>query len=258
MSFVRRISAALLASFILTCVSSPAALCAEEGKLGSFEKELSEPESSTQAPDSTSSIDATTIAAEGVMSVLMQFFMMGLMTSGLEGSADLYRELKQEWHPAMPTIRVEPAYQWMSGNINGFSGKLEAGYLIFGVDGEYNRLWEKAPASSLDIWSAHLLLRSVFARFFGTNLAIGAKGMNGQRSRTGVEIGMPFYIYFTKKFYMDVLPYVATFKGSRAVYDIGGGLSFKWKMAGARAGYRALFTGGETLHGPRIGLFFQW
>ena len=136
MSSMRRISAALLASFIFTCASSPAALCAEEGKLGSFEKELSEPEGENSPPESSSSIDAASIAAEGVMSILMQFFMMGLMTSGMEGSADLYRELKHEWHPAMPTIRVEPAYQWMSGNINGFSGKLEAGYLIFGVDGE--------------------------------------------------------------------------------------------------------------------------
>ena len=256
---MRRLLAVLLVAVLVSVpAAAPAAFAAEEGKLGSFEKEASEPTSSTSESSTTNSFDAGQIAAEGVMAILMQFFMMGLMTSGVESQADLYRELKQEWHPAMPTIRVEPAYQWMAGNINGVSGRVEAGYLVFGVDGDFTRLWETNPSGTLDIWSAHALLRSVFARFIGVNLALGAKGLHGTGSRTGFEIGMPFSIYFTKFLYLDVLPYLATFKGSRNVYDIGGGLSCKWKMLGARAGYRALFTGSQTLHGPRIGLFFQW
>jgi hypothetical protein len=256
---MKRILALLVAAvFSFSLVATPVAFAEDEGKLKSFEKEGNEPEPSTSAPESTTSLDAGSIAAEGIMTILMQFLMMGLMTSGMEDPAGLYRELKQEWHPALPTIRIEPAYQWMKGNINGFSGKLEAGYLIFGIDGEYNRLWEKNPSSTLDIWSAHFMLRTVFARFFGTNLAIGAKGLRGTGSRTGIEVGMPFYIYFTKVLYLDILPYLATFNGSQNVYDLGGGISFKWKMLGARAGYRALFTGGQVLQGPRIGLFFQW
>lgn len=229
-----------------------------EGKLDSFKEEVNE----TQSPPSTtsteiSSLDAQTVAVQGIMDILLSFFLMGLSQTGTEDFATLSKDLKAEWSPSLPTIRLEPSYQYLIGGLQGLSAKLEMGYLIIGIDGEYTRYFEKAPNDSLDIWQGHLLLRSIFTRYFHTNLALGVKSVGGGIKQTAFEFGLPFYIFITKHFIVDVLPYMATFHGKN-MYDIGGGLSYKYKYVGLRAGYRAQFIGNEKLHGPRIGAFFQW
>ena len=231
-------------------------LChAEEvkGKLDAVEKELEKPEKKNDRSSAT----AGDLAAESLAEIFLEFFMMGLVQTGANGFEGLHKELKSEWSPALPTVRVEPSYQYVKGGIHAFSGKAEAGYLIFGVDGEYSRYWEKASRASLDIWSAHGLLRTIFTKHFQINLALGAKSVRGGHNHTGFDIGLPFYIIFDKHFTLDCLPYVATVSG-RGIYDLSGGLSYKWKFIGARAAYRAIFVGDETLHGLWVGIFFQW
>lgn len=235
----------------------PAARAEEQkSQLGSFEKQLDQP-STSDSSSSSSSLTAKDIATTTVIDMLMQFFMMGLMSTGTEDFATLNKELREEWSPALPIVRVEPAYQYVIGNVQGFSGKLEAGYLIVGADGEFTRYFEKSPKTSLNMINAHFLLRTIFTKHFGTNLALGYKRLTGLSSHQGFEFGLPLYLIITNNFIVDVLPYMAVVKG-KDVYDLGGGLSFKYKFFGVRAGYRALFVDDQRIHGPRIGVFFQY
>lgn len=258
-------------------VGSPVASASNvyAGKLGDFEKELEKPKPKKvkkpakktedgpagSCPGITTSgkseLDSEQIVTAGLMQVLISFFLAGLMETGGDNMQELYRELKDTWSPALPTIRVEPSYQYLAGNLHGFSGKAEAGYLIAAVDGEYLRYWEKNPDDDFTIASAHLQLRTLFADFIGTNLAIGAKSLWGERRHTGFEFGMPFYVFIGKHFIVDAQPFLAIVRG-RDVYDIGGGASFKYKLFGVRAGYRMLKVGSQYLHGPRAGVFLQW
>jgi|GEM_PF-2805941 len=34
--------------------------------------------------------------------------------------------------------------------------------------------------------------------------------------------------------------------------------SYKYKLVGVRAAYRAIFANDETIHGPQTGFFIQW
>jgi len=245
----------LVSTFLSAAVLSTFTYAAEEkGKLDSVEQEIETP---STTGSQTSSIDATGIATQGILDLLMSFFMMGIVSTGSENFPELYKELKSEWQPALPTVRLEPSYQYVFNGIHGFSGKLEAGYLIVGVDGEYTRYFEKSPNDNLDIWSTHFLLRTIFTKHFGTNLALGAKIVRGGQNRTAFEIGVPFYIYPSRYFIFDIQPFLATF-GGKNIYDLGAGAAFKYKLIGVRAGYRALFVGDQKLHGPRIGLFLQY
>ncbi|MFH0800298.1 MAG: hypothetical protein V2A66_09000 [Pseudomonadota bacterium] len=254
---MKRSLALLMAVFFLSSTALATAASAEDksGKLSSFEEEIGKPAAET--PQDTSGVSAGDIAMQGAIEMFMQFLLMGFMQTGMEGFQGLYKDLKKEWSPALPTIRIEPSYQYLVGGLSSFSVKAEAGYLVLGVDGEYSRIFEKSPNNSLDMWTVHGLLRSIFTRHFGTNLALGARVIKGGQRRTGMDIGLPFYIFFNRNFVFDVLPYFTTLRGN-TVYDLGAGLSFKYKLFGVRAGYRALLVGDEKLHGPRVGVFFQW
>lgn len=241
----------LLAAFALVICVPVNGAAEEKGKLDRFEEELSKPEDTSST---TTSVQAHEVAAEGIIQLFSNFFLLGLMQSG-ESSSELYRDLKERWSPAMPTFRLEPDYQYVKGGVQGMTWKGELGYLMFGIDGEYTRYFENND--HLDLIGGHLLLRSAFTDFFGANLAVGFKSLRGNRNNNGFEFGIPFYIFFSRHFILDVLPYIATMNG-KDVYDIGGGLSFKYKYMGVRAGYRGLFVRTQTLHGPTVGIFFQW
>ena len=223
----------------------------KKGKLESFEGELDKPTTTT-----TTSVSGGDVAAQSLMGLFSSFLLTGLTAGEYEGTGDLYTELKMTESPALPTFKVDASYQFVIDDVHGAIGRIEAGYLSFAADFEFIRYFEK-QASDLDILSGHFLLRTLFARFLGANLALGVKSIWGANKHTGFEFGFPLYIFFTKHLILDVMPYFAYVNGNR-VYDMAGGFSVKWKAVGARAYYRAIHTGSSTLHGPGIGLFIQW
>lgn len=200
--------------------------------------------------------DTSTTVLGSFLDIFLNIFLMGLGTNDMN-MMDKHKDLKAEWSPALPTIKIEPSYQYIKGNLHGVAGRIEAGYMLFGLDGRYDRFFEKAPNDSLDVWSAHFLLRSLLFRSFGMNLAMGVKTIKGGQSHTGFEAGLPFYIFLGKHFIIDGEPYMTTIKAMN-IWDLGAGLSYKYKFFGVRAGYRAMIVRDERLHGPIASLFFQW
>lgn len=244
-----------------------------KGKLESFEDAIEEdekplapqkkpkpdykPEETGSAAEGTSSISTAGAATSSVMTILSSIFLTGLSQTGT--TAEKFHELKESWSPALPTVYVLPAYQYIINNVHGYSVKAEVGYLMFGVDMEWVNYFEKnvKSTSNMRIVDGHILIRSMLTEYFGVNMALGAKTFWGEDHHTGFDFGLPFYIYPSRHFVIDVLPYVAAMRG-RNVYDMGGGVSYKYKYLGARAGYRLISVGGQNLHGPNVGVFFQY
>lgn len=271
----RILSAALLLILIIAPAVHPSVAHCKEGKLQKFEKELDKQEPKRYDRDRDhrdydhrdyhrhrdghyhdDSDSAVGVATTTTMSMFYSFFLMGLMSGGATTSGELYHQLKESKSPALPTIKVDASYQWLTDNINGAIGKMEAGYLMFGADFEYIRYFER-NAPDLSFISGHVLLRTLFARVIGINLALGARSIWGANKRTGFDFGFPFYVYFNKYMILDFQPYIA-FISNRRVYDIAAGFSFKYHAVGARVAYRGINTGGQTLHGPQVGVFIQW
>lgn len=260
----RAIATALLVIIALMPAVYPSVSFCKEGKLQKFEKEFDKQEPKRYHRDpgrsdyyyDSSSLSGTEVATTTAMSMLYSFFLMGLMSGGATTSRELYHQLKESGSPALPTIKVDLSYQWLTDNINGAIGKVEAGYLMFGADFEYIRYFER-NAPDLSFVSGHFLLRTLFAKFIGINLALGARSVWGADKRTGFDFGFPFYVYFNNYLILDFQPYIA-FISNRRVYDMAAGFSFKYKAVGARVAYRGIYNGGQTLHGPQVGVFIQW
>jgi hypothetical protein len=231
----------------------------KKGKLNSFEEAIEEP-----APEHKTHHEhrhheeapAAGYAAQGLMDIFTQFFLAGAATAAA-GGTEMMQELKTQESPALPAIRFEPGYQYVWDNVHGFAGSLEAGYLMFGADGEFLYYWEKAANDNMKIISGHFLLRTLFVNILQTNLAMGVKTYWGNDHHTGFDIGVPFYVFFTKHLIWDIKPFITVMSG-RDVYDLSSGLSYKYKLFGVRGAYRVISVKGSTLHGPQIGVFIQW
>lgn len=253
----------IISLFIALLFLSSTAFAEEKkkGKLDSFEAEVHEEEkesSSSGSSSSGSSTSAEGIAAKGIMDIMANFFVSGLANTGEYSSlSDMQKGLREMESPALPTIRIEPSYQYVFDGVSGIALDAELGYLMLGVNGEFLYYLERGNGDNLKFVSGHFLLRTLFAQIIEADMALGARGMMGNNSHTGFDLGFPFYIFFGKHFIWDVKPYI-TFLRGRDIYDVSSGLSYKYKMFGVRAAYRMINIQDETLHGPRIGVFFQW
>lgn len=263
----KRLMGLLVVCAAVLAISGPEALA--KGKLESFEDEVRRDVTTDEHEHKherrhhnedrhvdPGSPSAGEIAASSTMSVLNSFFLMGLVGDGSGSSSELYHQLKESDSAALPTFRLEPSYQYLVDNINGAIGKVEFGYLTFGADAEYIRYFEQ-NAPDMTILSGHFLIRTLFARVIGVNLALGAKSIWVNNKSTGFDFGFPFYLYLTRYLTIDVQPSIA-FINNRRVYDMAAGVSFRYRFAGVRVAYRGIYTGGQTLQGPQVGVFVQW
>lgn len=257
-----RRATALGIALLFACMFVGAPLAVAGKKLENFEREFEEQkaEQSDKAPQWDHTGDQTTqsLSGEGAVttsffSILYPFLLMGLSQTGT--SKELYADLKASGSPALPTFRFEPAYQYIFDGVQGFSAKAEAGYLIFGLDAEYLQYFESGD--DFKVFDGHFLLRSLLLRFMGINLALGAKSYWGRDRHTGFDMGLPMYFYFGNHIILDIQPFWTAMQNAN-VYDISGGLGFQYRWIGVRAAYRMIKIGGQTLHGPRAGIVFQW
>ncbi|MFH1652500.1 MAG: hypothetical protein ABIE74_00430 [Pseudomonadota bacterium] len=255
---MRRILSIIILS--LFCCFTFQAFSAEKGSVTEFKdtlekKDLDKSKRKVWHDDKD---DPTGEVTEGLIDIFANFFLAGLVTNLDEGDFGyLYKELKREKRPALPTIRLDAGYQRVFDNTNVLYAKGEFGYLMLGADVKYNKYWQKNPKDVLDVFSSHFLLRSYLMEIFQINMALGAKYIKGTNSHTGFEIGFPFYLFFGKHIIWDILPYMAFMRGYH-VYDLSSGINVKFGMVGARVGYKILSINDASLHGPEAGLFFQW
>jgi hypothetical protein len=192
---------------------------------------------------------------------LINSLLYGFLSAAYDGSSMSGKErlqyLRDTGSAALPYIRLEAAYQKTFDDVQGYDINLNAGYLNFAADFDFLHYFESNPNDQLKFISTHGILRMAPSPIFQVDLALGAKIIQGRGSRSGFEIGMPFYIYVSPYLYFDVKSYGAFIKG-KDLYDVSVGVNVKYKNAGIRVAYRTIDLAGDSLHGPHIGLFFQW
>lgn len=192
---------------------------------------------------------------------LLFYLFAGLFRTYNDGNLttkEFHALLKSEYHPALPTFRLEGDYQKIADDdVQGYRLNALAGYLALAAEFDWVHYFEQTPTDQLRIMSPRLLLRGSPNRAFEINLALGAKILSGRRSQAGFEIGLPVYFFLGKHAIIDLKNYYAVVTGAD-VYDGSFGLSGKWKLGGIRAAYRLIRVGSENLHGPEVGMFVQW
>jgi hypothetical protein len=123
------------------------------GKLDSFEAELDKKEepkkdtkkdtkkSKSEDTETSTTTTGSSAAADAVLT-LFSALIVGLFDMADTGNLkEAYKYLKENEIPALPTFKLEGNYQYLVGNMQSFSGRAEAGYLMFGLDGEYKRFY---------------------------------------------------------------------------------------------------------------------
>lgn len=167
-------------------------------------------------------------------------------------------DLKKAGYPAIPTVRFRGSYQKLTTDIQGYNLNLEAGHGMFALEVDYINYFETNPKDKLYIVTPRALIR-LPSTYYELDLGIGATILKGDRRNTGTNIGLAFYLFPIKELIFDSKLYATAFSGKKSMIDYDIGVSYKYKMIGARAGYRVLWTeGNKTLQGPHFGIFAQW
>lgn len=248
----------LITALIFPTVIFVGGQTAYAGKLKQFEEKVeSKPSESSSSGVSSGTAEVMTRTWWDILSL---FMMSGLNLSLSEDGTSMseyHRALKTSETSALPTIKLEGNYHYVVNHIHGYDVTATFGYLMFGADCNLWHLFERNPDDQLKFISPHLLLRIVPFPFMEVDLALGSKLMMGDHTNQGFEAGVPAYFFFGRHFTWDVKTYVAYINGND-LWDVGSGISFRYKFIGVRAGYRMIEVGGSYIHGPQVGLFGQW
>lgn len=242
---------------VLLMPPSPRAFADNDGKLEQVEQGTSEPKASDTARDTA----RYATARDGFLETLFYFLLAGLFRDysdrGLS-AREFHAMLKHDAQPALPTFRFEGNYSKVLGDdVHAYRLNALAGYLAVAGEFDWVHYFEQTPTAQLRIMSPRLLFRSAPSSVFEINVALGAKILSGRRTQAGAEFGLPIYFFLGKHAIIDIKNYYSAIQGAN-VYDFAGGISGKWKLAGARAAYRYIRVGSESIHGPEVGLFVQW
>lgn len=168
------------------------------------------------------------------------------------------KTLRKAGYNAIPTIRFEGNYQKLTTDIQGYNLNLTIGHGIFGFEIDYIQYFENNPDDTLYFITPRALFR-LPSTYYEFDIGIGATLMKGNRQNTGFNFGGAAYLFPMKNLILDSKVYVIGFSEKKSMVDFDFGISYKYKMMGARGGYRMLWTNGnQTLHGPHIGIFVQW
>lgn len=258
--------AAVLA--VMSVVSRPA----WAGKLDDFSDAPSQDSSTSTSSDSSSSDDIlasaiidlffaslfaqSTVAASGDPLGSLQANTRG----NLQGQTlkEVHHNLRHNYSFALPTFRLDGIYFYDADGIHAFRVKGEGGYLMIAADVDYTRFYE--GSSRLNNFATHGLFRiPLQTEFAQLDVALGYRRIWGTQVHQGFDLGIPFYLNFSRWVQMD-LRYYVTFLGDKLpIQEFDAGIAGKYKWIGARAGYRYLkVKGASPIQGPELGLFVQW
>lgn len=176
----------------------------------------------------------------------------------IQGSSlrEINQNLRRAHSFAMPNLRVDGLYHYAMDGVQAMHLRGEAGFLMLGADVDFSRYYENSDR--LNNLATHGLIRfPLGSDFFELDLALGYRRIWGDQVHQGFDFGLPFYINIGQYVQLNLNSYF-TYIGKRPVQDYNIGASFKYKLGGIHAGYRSVDASGNTLHGPEVGLFFQW
>lgn len=215
-------------------------------------------EKAAKSSSSSSSSASESKAADSFIGLFLDLF-GDAVAEGTSASVSHFQERKAG-DVGLPRLRVENAYQHLSGNLDGYAARAAVGHSVFGASVEAMRYWEHDPKDRLDSLQAEALYRlGGPGGFF--NLAMGYRALKVTETQDGAQGGFSFGLYPWKRIGFETDLRWCSISGTalgdhraRVVYRLGaGGLPLTLS-----AGYRGIRAGGSTLHGPEVLLGTIW
>ena len=166
---------------------------------------------------------------------------------------------KEKFDSILPIFKLEGNYQnLLRGNQGGDLGA-ELGIAFLGGDVQYTRYLLTGLTRDFDIFSTHFLYRLGLIKEAQLNLAIGYKKFLGDLANNSLDFGAPLYLFPAKRWTIEFKPFFSFLNNTNViVYDLEGGLRYKYKLIGLELGYRWIRVGSRNVNGPRFGTFFEW
>ena len=162
--------------------------------------------------------------------------------------------------PVLPDLRLDQSYQAVGTAAQGSSSRVQAGYAILGVDGEYLHYWERNPTASLDYWQAEALLRLSDSPSFRADLAYGYRGEATGPDSMAAQGGISMGAYFDYGIGLETDLRWADLQGTGVFGD--GRVRALWRILDGHlsvfGGYRALRVADGHRDGPEGGLTLTW
>lgn len=174
-------------------------------------------------------------------------------------SSEIYDE-KEPYDSFLPTIKLQTDYQKLTTDIQGYRLGAELGWIAIGGDVDYTHYFEGTPANRYRIFSTHFLYRLAIVKQVQLNLGLGYKKFSGALQNEAFDMSFPLYIFPTQRWSIEIQPAFSFINQNKdaAVYDLQGGLRYKYKLVGIRTGYRWVRIQGLDFHGPQVGLVLEW
>jgi len=149
--------------------------------------------------------------------------------------------------PLIPFFRGDVSYLPMSGDIDAWDARVEAGYGPFAV--EYDLLsLEEDTGDELEVRRVCALYRMSFGKRVEVDLGIGSMTLEGADRHSEMAFTTPVLVWPTDRWGIEFRPAWARFEGSTLQdYDLG--FFVNWRGVGLKAGYRWLRSDNEDIRG---------
>ncbi|MEO1934223.1 MAG: hypothetical protein ABGX04_05470, partial [Myxococcales bacterium] len=167
-----------------------------------------------------------------------------------------YLEEREPYTPVIPYARLSGHYHpLVESDVQAGEIRAELGIGPIAIAGEFIRYVEDKPKDWLNSWTAEALLRIGPSKGFRFDVALGARGIEGDSSHTGFQAGLSLGFY-PREFVGAEMDLRWADIGEQGLSDYRAALLLRHpKLPGVavRTGYRFVKGGGETLHGPEVG-----
>ncbi len=152
-----------------------------------------------------------------------------------------------------PSLRLDAGYQNAKSDVRALDFRAEGGYNFLAVQGRFTYYNEQEPADELWLNYLHGLLRLSLGEQFALGAGAGAIILDGNDRNLGFSLTTPVLFYLQDSLGFEFRP-VWSWIRDNAIHDYDAGLVLGSQHTAFRAGYRWVYTNGERLEGPYLGL----
>ncbi len=152
-----------------------------------------------------------------------------------------------------PSLRLDAGYQNAKSDVRALDFRAEGGYDFLAAQGRFTYYNEQDPADEMWLNYLHGLLRMSLGNQFVVGAGAGAIILDGNDRNSGFSLTAPVLFYPQDSLGFEFRPVWSWIRDS-AIHDYDAGLVLGSKHTAFRAGYRWVYTDGESLEGPYLGL----
>ncbi len=166
-----------------------------------------------------------------------------------EWSADPNGSVRRMGEPLIPFIALEPAWQMLKSDVEGFDLQAEIGYGPLALHGRFTRYREEEPDDRMNFTRISFLYRMSIGSGFEIDLGLGTLFFDGDTEFSRFSFSLPMRMHPGGPVGLEFRP---AWSKNLADYDVA--LYLTLNNVSLKGGYRWLNTPDESLNGPYVGL----